>query len=105
MAIAALDDMLNWLRQGGKVAIYDATNSSKERRKLILDRCTGERVQVVFIESLCYDQSIIEKNIRDTKVSNPEYVATLLFLTIELSLSYPLSISCQLHQHAGRKGD
>lgn len=72
MAIAALDDMLNWLRQGGKVAIYDATNSSKERRKLLIDRCSGERVQVVFIESLCFDQSIIEKNIRNSKVSNPE---------------------------------
>lgn len=34
MAIAALDDMLNWLNKSGRVAIYDATNSTKERRQV-----------------------------------------------------------------------
>jgi hypothetical protein len=68
MAIAALDDMLNWLNKGnnlflelehnilgGKVAIYDATNTTKERRSMIQKRCTQEGVQVVFVESICND--------------------------------------------------
>jgi broad specificity phosphatase PhoE/predicted kinase len=73
MALAALDDMLNWFSNGGKVAIYDATNSTRERRKILLCRCTEENVQVVFIESICNDESIIEKNVRETKLSSPDY--------------------------------
>jgi len=73
MAIAALDDMLNWLNHEGRVAIYDATNSTKERRSMILKRCTKEGVQVVFIESVCNDRAVIEKNIRETKLYSPDY--------------------------------
>ena len=72
MAIAALDDMLNWLNKDGQVAIYDATNSTRERRNMILKRCTAENVQVVYIESICNDPAIVEKNIRETKLSSPE---------------------------------
>jgi hypothetical protein len=32
MAIAALDDMVEWLIEGGVVGIYDATNSTEARR-------------------------------------------------------------------------
>jgi len=55
------------------VAIYDATNTTKERRKLILDRCGQENVEIVFIESICHDKAIIERNVLDTKVSSPDY--------------------------------
>jgi hypothetical protein len=56
MAIAVLDEMLNWLSTGGKVAIYDSANVTKERRAMILKRCQQEGVQVVFIESICNDE-------------------------------------------------
>jgi hypothetical protein len=96
MAIAALDDMLNWLNKGsfhskllnefrkiclltsqfhfveGRVAIYDATNTTKERRNMILKRCSQDNIQVVFIESICNDQEIIDKNIQQTKLTSPE---------------------------------
>mmetsp|Transcript_2067 Transcript_2067/g.2726 ORF Transcript_2067/g.2726 Transcript_2067/m.2726 type:complete len:524 (+) Transcript_2067:60-1631(+) len=73
MAIAALDDMLSWLEQGGRVAIYDATNSTRERRSMILKRCNQSMVQTVFVESVCSDPIIIEKNVRETKLSSPDY--------------------------------
>jgi len=73
MSIAALDDMLHWLNQGGSVAIYDASNPTKERRKMILNRCIQENLEVVFIESLSNDPAIVERNILEIKLSSPDY--------------------------------
>eukprot|EP01116_Phalansterium_solitarium_P024271 TRINITY_DN8849_c0_g1_i1.p1 TRINITY_DN8849_c0_g1~~TRINITY_DN8849_c0_g1_i1.p1 ORF type:complete len:550 (+),score=189.67 TRINITY_DN8849_c0_g1_i1:200-1849(+) len=73
MAIAALDEMLNWLNQGGRVALYDGTNTTKDRRDMILRRCEAENVQVVFVESICPDAAVVEKNIQDTKYTSPDY--------------------------------
>src|SRR5581483_1802072 len=39
VAFAALDDMLAFLRDGGDVAIYDATNNTRERRAMVRARC------------------------------------------------------------------
>ncbi|KAJ3400419.1 hypothetical protein HDV05_001095, partial [Chytridiales sp. JEL 0842] len=50
LAMDTLDEAINWLHCGGKVAIHDATNSSAERRKAILERVGKERnMNVVFI--------------------------------------------------------
>jgi broad specificity phosphatase PhoE/predicted kinase len=73
MATAALDDMLRWLRDEGQVAIYDATNSTRSRRQMVRERCEREGVQVVFIESICDDEAVIDANVRETKVSSPDY--------------------------------
>jgi broad specificity phosphatase PhoE/predicted kinase len=73
MALMALDDMVDWFGRGGEVAIYDATNSTHERRGLIRDRCEREGVRVIFIESIC-DEATVEANVRDTKLDSPDYV-------------------------------
>lgn len=73
LALAALKDMLKWLRQGGDVGIYDATNSTRERRQWVYERCQAEGVQVVFIESLC-DANVVEQNVREVKLKSPDYV-------------------------------
>ncbi|MGH7271536.1 MAG: bifunctional nucleoside/nucleotide kinase/histidine phosphatase family protein [Polyangiaceae bacterium] len=73
VALAALDDMLAMLRTGGDVAIYDATNSTRSRRDLVRARCAAEGVEVVFVESICGDRSIVESNIRATKARSPDY--------------------------------
>lgn len=73
MAVAALDDLLAWLRDGGEVGIYDATNSTRERRAWVRATCAAAGVEVVFIESVCEDDRIIEANIRETKLSSPDY--------------------------------
>ncbi|HVK67949.1 MAG TPA: 6-phosphofructo-2-kinase/fructose-2,6-bisphosphatase [Polyangium sp.] len=74
LAMTALDDMLAWLREGGEVGIFDATNSTKERRRLVEERCRKEGLPVVFIESFCNDPGVIEANVRDTKLKSPDYV-------------------------------
>lgn len=73
MALMALDDMMSWFAHGGEVAIYDATNSTGERRALIHERCEREGVRVIFIESIC-DEATVEANVRATKLDSPDYV-------------------------------
>jgi broad specificity phosphatase PhoE/predicted kinase len=73
MALMALDDMLGWFEAGGEVGIYDATNSTHERRKLIAERCQARGVRVIFIESSC-DEATVEANVRATKLDSPDYV-------------------------------
>ncbi|AKT37217.1 6-phosphofructo-2-kinase/fructose-2,6-bisphosphatase [Chondromyces crocatus] len=73
MAMAALDDLLAWLGGGGEVAIFDATNSTRARRQIISERCRNQGYPVVFIESICGDEAIIETNVRETKLRSPDY--------------------------------
>jgi broad specificity phosphatase PhoE/predicted kinase len=73
VAMAALDDMVAWLAHDGQVAIYDATNTTRERRATVRARCERAGFQVLFIEIRCDDPSVIEANIRATKLSSPDY--------------------------------
>jgi broad specificity phosphatase PhoE/predicted kinase len=73
VALAALEDMLAFLRRGGDIAIYDATNNTSERRAMVHARCLAEGLQVVFVESICNDPALVEANIRATKARSPDY--------------------------------
>jgi broad specificity phosphatase PhoE/predicted kinase len=73
VAIAALEDMLQFLGEGGDIAIYDATNNTRERRDFVRARCVAAGLEVVFVESVCTDQAIVEANIRATKARSPDY--------------------------------
>jgi len=71
----ALNDLITFLKEGGDVAIYDGTNTSTQRRKTVKQQLT-ERLpnhSLVWIESICDDDKIIETNIRMTKLSSPDY--------------------------------
>lgn len=57
----------------GKVAFFDATNTTKARRKWICSQLEGLPLKIIFIESICTDEAIIEKNIWDSKVTLPDY--------------------------------
>ncbi|KAI1110143.1 6-phosphofructo-2-kinase [Nemania sp. NC0429] len=72
-AEAALADMLGWFRQGGVIGIFDATNSTKERRKWLMDVCTNEGIEVLFVESKCDNEELVMANIRDVKTTSPDY--------------------------------
>lgn len=73
-AEAAVADMLKWFRdEKGTVAILDATNSTKERRKWILEICTNAGIEVIYVESKCDDEDLIMANIRDVKTTSPDY--------------------------------
>ena len=69
----AMDDMLTWFRTGGQIGIYDATNSTRSRRRWVMEQCDQAGIDVLFVETLCDDPSIIDANIRDTKLLAPDY--------------------------------
>jgi broad specificity phosphatase PhoE/predicted kinase len=73
LATQALDDMLAWLASGGQIGIYDATNSTAERRARVRERCERAGAGVLFVELICEDRAVIEANIRETKVTSPDY--------------------------------
>ncbi|KAL0268490.1 UNVERIFIED_CONTAM: hypothetical protein PYX00_010415 [Menopon gallinae] len=71
----ALKDVCNWLENGGEVAVFDATNSTMERRRMINDIVVEKmNYKLFFVESVCDDPEIIEQNIKEVKVSSPDYV-------------------------------
>lgn len=74
-AAEALADMMRWFEEDeGIVAIYDATNSTKTRRAWLQESLNKEDIQVLFIESICQDEEVILNNIKDVKLSSPDYV-------------------------------
>ncbi|KAM4615293.1 6-phosphofructo-2-kinase/fructose-2,6-bisphosphatase 3 [Polymixia lowei] len=73
-ALAALRDVKSYLtEEGGQVAVFDATNTTRERRELILHFGRENGFKIFFIESLCDDPSVIASNIMEVKVSCPDY--------------------------------
>jgi broad specificity phosphatase PhoE len=98
-ASAALRDMLRWLdneeegasggasaasanalRKKDRVGIYDATNSTKDRRDWILRECTdktfraGKPTGVVFVESICDDKDLLQENYMTKVNGSPDYI-------------------------------
>lgn len=76
LAAQALDDMLGWLAGGGQIGIYDATNGTVMRRARVRERCERAGVSVLFVELVTNDTAVVEANIRETKVTSPDYANT-----------------------------
>lgn len=73
LAMMVLDESIDWLKKGGRVAIHDATNSTIQRRKLLIDRLENEpEIKVLMLESVCTDRAVLERNFR-LKLSGPDY--------------------------------
>ncbi|XP_073745352.1 6-phosphofructo-2-kinase/fructose-2,6-bisphosphatase 1 isoform X6 [Callorhinus ursinus] len=73
-ALAALKDVHDYLsHEEGHVAVFDATNTTRERRSLILQFAKEHGYKVFFIESICNDPGIIAENIRQVKLGSPDY--------------------------------
>lgn len=62
LAMSTLDELLDYiLDEGGSVGIFDATNSTLDRRKLIMEKIrerAGPELGVLFLESLCVDENV-----------------------------------------------
>ncbi|XP_058678441.1 6-phosphofructo-2-kinase/fructose-2,6-bisphosphatase 1 isoform X1 [Ammospiza caudacuta] len=73
-ALAALKDVRTYLSsEEGQVAVFDATNTTRERREVILEFARENGYKVLFVESICDDPTIIEENIKQVKLSSPDY--------------------------------
>ncbi|XP_061112744.1 6-phosphofructo-2-kinase/fructose-2,6-bisphosphatase 1-like isoform X1 [Conger conger] len=73
-ALAALKDICTYFTQEqGQVAVFDATNTTRDRREDILSFAKDNGYKVFFVESICDDPDIIEANIMQVKLSSPDY--------------------------------
>lgn len=82
---AALADLCAWMAQiaphrldkgdlflsgdFGCLAIFDATNSTRERRAWIVEQLRETGAKIIFIESICNDKNKVLNNIKASKVS------------------------------------
>lgn len=75
-AMDTLDELLDYvLNKTGSVGIFDATNTTRYRRRGIVERInqvSQGQLKILFLESICDDPKLIEQNIR-LKLSGPDY--------------------------------
>ncbi|KAG2616616.1 6-phosphofructo-2-kinase/fructose-2,6-bisphosphatase-like isoform X1 [Panicum virgatum] len=72
VAALAMEDMIDWMHGGGQVGIFDATNSTRKRRCMLMEMAEGN-CKIIFLETICNDPSIIERNIRLKIQQSPDY--------------------------------
>ncbi|TMW59533.1 hypothetical protein Poli38472_004602 [Pythium oligandrum] len=84
LARQSLQQVLDWflgdgVNKGGEIAIFDATNSTKARRRVLLETFAdfGKKhkfsIHVVFIESICTNEAVIHANMMQKVSSSPDY--------------------------------
>ncbi|KAL3237576.1 6-phosphofructo-2-kinase/fructose-2,6-bisphosphatase [Nakaseomyces bracarensis] len=74
-ALDTLEELMDYLLEGpGSVGVFDATNTTKERRKHVLERIRARspHLKVLFLESICTNKAVVETNIR-LKLFGPDY--------------------------------
>ncbi|XP_044507064.1 6-phosphofructo-2-kinase/fructose-2,6-bisphosphatase-like isoform X2 [Mangifera indica] len=72
VAALAMEDMISWMQEGGQVGIFDATNSARKRRNMLLKMAEG-KCKIIFLETICNDRDIILRNIRLKIQQSPDY--------------------------------
>ncbi|KAG2790201.1 hypothetical protein JG687_00011643 [Phytophthora cactorum] len=84
LAFESLKQVQRWFigengEKGGDVAVFDATNTTKTRRKMLRDTFSAfaeehkTSVHVVFVESICTSEAVINANIKQKVESSPDY--------------------------------
>ncbi|CCF60215.1 hypothetical protein KAFR_0J01490 [Kazachstania africana CBS 2517] len=74
-ALDTLDELLDYLLEGpGSVAVFDATNTTRTRRKKVLEKIRerNSHLKVLYLESICTNRTVVENNIK-LKLFGPDY--------------------------------
>jgi len=75
MAMSVQNDMYSWLHESTskrRVAFFDATNTTQERRRALAVRAREEATFLLFIESICDDAETLQRNY-ELKLLNDDY--------------------------------
>mmetsp|Transcript_5791 Transcript_5791/g.8561 ORF Transcript_5791/g.8561 Transcript_5791/m.8561 type:complete len:482 (+) Transcript_5791:117-1562(+) len=74
LAMMVFDELLEWVSKG-RVAIFDATNSTTARRTALVNHATqkDQGVRIVFVESICDDQRVLDANMRAKVKASPDF--------------------------------
>ncbi|KAF8843930.1 bifunctional 6-phosphofructo-2-kinase/fructose-2,6-bisphosphate 2-phosphatase [Paxillus ammoniavirescens] len=60
---------------GGQVVVYDANNGTQKNRQTLAEKFDKAGIHVIMLESICDNKEMIETNIRNVKISSPDYSA------------------------------
>jgi len=84
-ALLALDDLLDFIDSGGDVGLFDATNTTRERRHIVVEhaRKRGKRYRVLWVELICDDPEVLATNYKNKVSSSPDWPG----LTLEEALA------------------
>ena len=75
IAMEIFQESMTWLLEaGGEVAVFDATNSTKERRRKLTEQAAERDVKVVFIEALCDNPQLLAANMRHKVQTSPDFL-------------------------------
>ena len=75
IAMAVQNDMYRWLHESvskRRVAFFDATNTTIERRQALAQRAREESTFLLFVESICDDEETLKRNY-ELKLQNDDY--------------------------------
>lgn len=61
-------DLAGWLKEGGEIVIYDATNVTSARRDYLKDECVRNGFDYLFVENICDNPEILG-DIVDSKIT------------------------------------
>lgn len=77
IAMTTLFKLCDYLKEddGHRIGIFDATNTTKDRRQLIVSTIEKQLLscKVVFLESICSDDDIVHQNILHKVYKSPDY--------------------------------
>lgn len=72
--LEAMEDATQWLKGGGQVAILDGTNPNRNYRQLLHEYFVKQLgYKILFIESICDDDNVLERNIKEILQFNVDY--------------------------------
>lgn len=68
-------DLLKWISLEGDIGIFDATNTTKDRRKYLITEMlkSPTKIKSVFLELITHDNDIIKTNLK-LKMRSPDYL-------------------------------
>ena len=77
LATEVQDYMYQWISEAGadgnpRIAIFDATNTTRERRLAVATRARERKAGLLFVESICNDEQVLQKNY-EMKLQNDDY--------------------------------
>lgn len=72
----ALEDLISYLYRDGDVAILDGTNTSRDRRQVVVDRLASEPgFQLLWIEMVSENQESLATWITENQSGSPEFIS------------------------------
>uniref|UniRef100_A0A2K6SVW9 6-phosphofructo-2-kinase domain-containing protein n=1 Tax=Saimiri boliviensis boliviensis TaxID=39432 RepID=A0A2K6SVW9_SAIBB len=73
-ALAAWRDVKSYLaKEGGQIAVFDATNTTRERRHMILHFTKENDFKAFFVESMCDGPTVVASNIMEVNISSRDF--------------------------------